>query len=149
MRVLLVCRQAQLSEALMEVLKQLTVEDINIVSSCSEGRRLLGEKGYDLVMINTPLNDEFGTDFALDITEDDTAAVVLLVKNDVAEQVEEQVEETPIFVISKPVGRRAIAQDLRFIIRSREKMLHLKKKTQKLENHSQHKQKKSNLNRII
>ena len=42
MRVLLVCRQAQLSEALMEVLKQLTVEDINIVSSCSEGRRLLG-----------------------------------------------------------------------------------------------------------
>ena len=61
MRVLLVCRQAQLSEALMEVLKQLTVEDINIVSSCSEGRRLLGEKGYDLVMINTPLNDEFGT----------------------------------------------------------------------------------------
>ena len=48
------------------------------VTSCSDARRLLLESGFDLIIINTPLPDEFGHDFAVMAAESSGAGVILV-----------------------------------------------------------------------
>ena len=47
--------------------------------SCTEARRSLLESEFDLVIIDTPLPDEFGDDFALHAAESSGSGVVVLV----------------------------------------------------------------------
>ena len=49
----------------------------------AECRRLLQQKTFDFILINTPLSDEFGTDIAIFSAKQTTAGVLLLIKNDI------------------------------------------------------------------
>lgn len=50
------------------------------VKSCSEARRASVEESFDLIVINTPLPDEFGSGLAEDIATGSGSGVLLLTK---------------------------------------------------------------------
>ena len=50
------------------------------MTDAAGARRELLEQSYDLVIINAPLPDEFGTRLALDVCDHSGAGVLLLVK---------------------------------------------------------------------
>ncbi|MBP3914279.1 MAG: ANTAR domain-containing protein [Lachnospiraceae bacterium] len=95
--------------------------------SASAARQCLPDKAYDLVVINSPLPDEFGHELAMDIAERGSASILMLVPAEIYDVVMEQVTDCGILVISKPLpaGRLEIA--LRYLTAVLGRMHNLRK----------------------
>jgi AmiR/NasT family two-component response regulator len=130
--VLLVCRQKEIARVLTDILRDMEFDTIDVLSSGVEGRRRLQEMDYTLAILNAPLSDEFGTEFAQDILEAYSTSVLLLVRSELVEQVEKQLEDTTAFVVAKPVSRSVLQQNIRFILSSRQKMERLQEENDAL-----------------
>ena len=74
----------------------------------SEARRALVDGEFDLVLVNTPLPDEFGHELAQLAAGETTAGVILLAKAEIADSVAEKVEDDGVFVVPKPLVARAV-----------------------------------------
>ena len=59
---------------------------VAVVSSGSEARRMIPHDDYDLILINTPLKDEFGHQLAVKLCESTCSGVILICKADLAEE---------------------------------------------------------------
>ena len=75
--------------------------------SGAEARRMLIDNDFGLILVNTPLTDEFGHELAISVSQMTTAGVMLLVKNENADEVSARVEDYGVLVVAKPVIRRA------------------------------------------
>ncbi|MDR3121528.1 MAG: ANTAR domain-containing protein [Clostridiales bacterium] len=71
----------------------------------SSARRLIAEHDVEVVIVNTPLPDENAVSFAAELAERNAAGILLLVKNDLAEEVSSRVEARGVFVIEKPIQK--------------------------------------------
>ncbi len=105
---------------------------ILIASSCNEARRLLGENNMDLILINAPLADEFGHDFAVHACQTSTAGVLMIVKAELADTVSERVETDGVFVITKPISRQTFYQTLHLVNASRMRVYTLQQENRRL-----------------
>ena len=76
----------------------------------SEARRALVDGEFDLVLVNTPLPDEFGHELAQLAAGETTAGVILLAKAEIADSVAEKVEDDGVFVVPKPLSRVPICK---------------------------------------
>lgn len=100
--------------------------------SCSEARRLLIENHVDLIVINTPLSDEFGHDFAMYACQNTLAGILMLVKSDLADSVSERVEQDGVFVVTKPISRPMFYQSLHLVNASHMRVYALQKENRRL-----------------
>lgn len=73
-----------------------------IVASGGEARRKLGEKEFEIVIINTPLPDEFGHELGTYVVEKSHAGVMLLAKSGTADQISDTLQSHGVLVLSKP-----------------------------------------------
>lgn len=105
---------------------------IDTATSASAARRILLEREYDVVLINTPLADESGIEFALDLSAQGTASVILFVRAEAADQVQDQVEHHGIYVVQKPILRPVLQSALRFVWASHHRMEQFTKKQNQL-----------------
>ena len=97
----------------------------------NDARRLLLENDYDLVLINTPLPDEFGSDLAVSVCEAFGNAI-LLVKAEIAEEISEKVECSGVLVIEKPVNRQMFFKNIRMAGVQQSRMTGLQRENKKL-----------------
>ena len=110
--VLIVSASEKLNTALQKLLPVNTYWPVETVSNISVARRCLSEHSFDIVIVNAPLPDDFGTRLAIDIVSTTESGVLLLVSGDVYEEVCARVEEHGVLTISKPVTERVLAQSL-------------------------------------
>ena len=101
---------------------------ITCVSSSQEARRALLENPCDIVVINAPLKDEFGSRFAIDVCTDSSSGVLLFVKNEQFEDVCDKVMEYGVLVLAKPASVVAISQSMRSLCSMRERMRRMEEK---------------------
>ena len=73
-----------------------------IVASGGEARRKLTDKDFEVVIINTPLPDEFGHELGTYAVEKSHAGVVLLAKAGTAEQIAGKLQSGGVLVLGKP-----------------------------------------------
>ena len=99
--------------ALRTLLKGVGVQDVVIVRSGNEARRALNNMCFDLVMINSPLSDEFGHDLCNFIYENHTSSIILLVKNQVVEEFAHKLNRIGVMCVSKPLDRNIFNQSVR------------------------------------
>ena len=66
---------------------------------------MLLDTPVDIVIINTPLSDDFGVELALDLAEG-AMGVLLLVKNELFDQVCYKVEDSGVLTVGKPMTRQ-------------------------------------------
>ena len=78
---------------------------ITVLNTCGEARRLLLERDFDLVIINAPLRDESGESFARHIAARNTSQVILIVKAEYFDSVSANCEKDGVLTISKPLSR--------------------------------------------
>ena len=102
------------------------------VSSGSEARRLLLECGFDMVIVNTPLSDEFGDGLAV-LSAERASGVILLVNSDIADRVSAKVEDAGVFVLEKPLNRQIFFQAVRLVWAARRRMPGLKNENGRLQ----------------
>lgn len=102
-------------------------------ANAAEAKRLLSDSEFGIVIINAPLSDEFGHDLARLAAQSLCAGVMILVKNERADDVAARVEGDGVFVIPKPVSRPFFFQSLKLVSVSRRRMLSLQKENIRLQ----------------
>ena len=100
--------------------------------TAGEARRMLLETSADIVIINAPLRDEFGTQLAQNLA-DDNLAVILLVPGESYDQVCYKVEDDGVLTLGKPLSGQALQTAIRLATALRAKLQKLDKKNQALQ----------------
>lgn len=106
---------------------------IRFAGSISEGRRALNEREFDFVLVNSPLPDGAGVGFAIDVSEAPERVVVLMVKGELHGSAYRKAAPHGVFTLQKPLSRSGMDQALRWMVRAREKLRGVGKKSLSLE----------------
>lgn len=101
--------------------------------SGSEARRLLLSAEFDLIVINTPLADEFGWELAAQLAQSTLSGILLAVKSELAGEVEGKVEDSGVLVLEKPVNRAVAYQMLKMAAASRNRLAVLREENLRLQ----------------
>ena len=120
--VLLVSASDKFNSATMELLPMTDFWPVVTVKSVTEAKRKLLEQNYDIVLINAPLPDDFGTRLAIDVCSGSDAGVLILVKSELYNDVYTKVLEFGVMTLSKPTSLPMISQTLRILCATRERM---------------------------
>ena len=101
-------------------------------TSAGEAKRILVTDPVDIVIINSPLSDEFGTELALDLSQG-TAGILLLVKNDYFDQVCYKVENDGILTVAKPGSKQMIYGAIKLLTAMSSKLGKMEKRNRTLQ----------------
>ena len=126
--VLAVSASLKFVETLRTLLPEGRYGPVTVLHDAAAARRALAENSYDVVLINTPLPDEFGTRLALDACESSSAGVLLLVKAEHCPDIEAQVSAHGVLTLAKPTSAQLFAQTLRLLCITRERLRGMEKK---------------------
>lgn len=131
--VLLVSASDNFNNSFTAMLSPKDYSPIDIVHNISHARRRIAERSYDLVIINTPLPDDFGRKFAIDICENQNMIAVLLVKNDMYDEIYDKVLEHGVLTLRKPTSSAILNQALDWMRIIRHRLSKIEKQTLSLE----------------
>lgn len=131
--VLIVSASAQADRYLRSLLSAGRFSPVLNASDAGEARRLLLERPFDLVIVNTPLPDEFGSQLAIDISDGLTAGVLIFVKEEVFEQVSDKMMDYGVLTLARPGNRQTILQTVQLLASMRMRLRTLEQKTHTLE----------------
>ena len=120
--VLVISASEKFNTTTMSLLQMTDYWPVTTVKSISEGKRKLLEQNYDIVLINAPLPDDFGMRLAIDICNTSGAGVLLLVKSELYNDIYSQVVEYGVMTLSKPTSLAMVAQSLRVLCATRERL---------------------------
>ena len=127
-RAIIVSSSADTAAFIGELLEAEGYGMIAVASSGSEARRLVvSDTEPELVVINTPLPDEFGQELAVMIAENTSAGIILICRNDIADDIGEKVSDSGICVIPEPLNRQLLSRSVKLVTATRSRMMGLKK----------------------
>ena len=130
-RNLLVAAKGQ--EKLMEWLSAICIGEIVVAKGAAQARRRANGDLFTVALINAPLQDESGLELATDLARNTTAAVVLLVKTEVAAMIADSAMEAGVLIVTKPVNQLLFEQTIKVGIACRNRLLIYKEQTAKLQ----------------
>ena len=120
--VLIVTASDSFVSSVMPLLPVTDYWPVTTVRSVSEARRRIVETDFDIVLINAPLPDDFGMRLAIDICTNSGAGVLLMVKSDLFNDIYAKVVSYGVITLSKPTNLQMVAQNLRILCATRERM---------------------------
>ncbi len=131
--VLLVSSSPKFNESMLALLPESRFYPIAAVSDVSSARRRLLENKYDIVIINAPLPDDFGTRLALNICDNSGTAVLLFVKAEHYPDINGRVSPFGVLALPKPTTSQAVSQSLQLLCGTRERLRRMEQKTASIE----------------
>ena len=99
----------------------------------SSAKRMKAQRHFDFIIVNSPLPDGFGTDFALDSGEAKNTVVLQLVKAELYEEIYEKNSSYGVFTLPKPISRQSMINALHWMITTESKVARLESKAVSIE----------------
>jgi two-component system, response regulator PdtaR len=131
--VLLVSSSSKFNDSIRKLLPETRYGPVITAGSAASARRHLLERNFDIMIINAPLKDDYGTELALEVCESSGAGVLFFAKADVYHDVAASISPYGIIVVSKPAPVSAINQSLLILCGIRERLRRMEKKTATIE----------------
>ena len=131
--VLLVSASDKFNTTIMPLLPVTDYWPVTAVRTVGAAQRRMLETAYDIVIINAPLPDDFGSRLAIDVCTDSGAAALIMVKSEIYNDVYSKVMEHGVFTLSKPTSSQLVEQFLKILCTTRERMRKLEEKQQSVE----------------
>ena len=131
--VLLVSSSSKFNESMLALLPESRFYPVAAVSDVSSARRRLLENKYDIVIINAPLPDDFGTRLALNICDNSGTAVLLFVTAENYPDINGRVSPFGVLALPKPTTSQAVSQSLQLLCGTRERLRRMEQKTASIE----------------
>lgn len=131
--VLVVAAAAKFHMSLREMLPEDRYDPVCAAGSVSEARRALLERPFDIVVISTPLPDEFGTKLAMHVVDSSSAGVLLLVGAEHYPDISVRLSPYGILTLQKPTNPQLILQSLQLLCGTRERLRKMEQKTASIE----------------
>lgn len=126
--VLIVSASSKFIEATRALVPPTDYYPVETARNAGEARRRILENAFDIVLIQTPLRDEFGCRLAMDICQGSCAGALLLVKSEVYDDVYAKVTEHGVMVLPVPTSAQMVAQTLRIMCAARERLRRMEEK---------------------
>ena len=126
--VLIVTASDSFVSSVMPLLPVTDYWPVTTARSVGEARRRIAETDFDIVLINAPLPDDFGMRLAIDICTNSGAGVLLMVKNDLFNDIYAKVISYGVITLSKPTNLQMVAQNLRILCATRERLRQMEAK---------------------
>lgn len=112
-RAFIISRQDSIADTLRRTLQNLGFDSISEILTGSEARRIIRNGNPpDLIIINTPLTDEFGNELAETAAEETNTKTILLCSGNIADELADRLSEYDILVLSKPVDRDVLRKGI-------------------------------------
>ena len=126
--VLIVTASDSFTNSVMPLLPVTDYWPVTTARSVGEARRRIAETDFDIVLINAPLPDDFGMRLAIDVCTNSGAGVLLMVKNDLFNDIYAKVISYGVITLSKPTNLQMVAQNLRILCATRERLRQMEAK---------------------
>lgn len=120
--VLIVSSVEVFSSVFLSFLPEFRYNPAKVVKSTIAAKRELLDRDYDFIFINAPLEDSFGSEFAIDCTKDSNSCVLMFVPNDLYEQNFSRLAQFGVFTLEKNNSQEMISKTLDFMIATRERL---------------------------
>lgn len=135
--VLIISNAQTLNSSLHSLLPDFKFAPICFESSISSAKRVLLERNFDFVIINSPLPDDAGLRFSIDICHEKSTVVLLLVKTELYTATYDKVAEHGVYVLSKPLSKSLFLQSVDWMVSTLRRLRKLEKKTMSIEDKMQ------------
>lgn len=126
--VLVVSSFVRLYDSLVPVLKKCGFGDTYHAISISDAKRLIMTKSITSVIINSPISDGYGLDFATECASEKNLAVLMFVKKELFAQTTEKAAMSGILTLPKPNTPETVTQSLLLLFSISEKLLKISDK---------------------
>lgn len=103
------------------------------VSGINEAKRILNQRNFDFVVINSPLSAESGTKFAAHLSSSGNTVVLLFTRAEVFAEIYEEVTPFGVFTLLKPLVKQSALTALLWMVTARERIRQYEKKEMTLE----------------
>ena len=131
--ILIISATDSFSMALSDLLPESRYTPVSTVNSIRAAKDVLVENTFDFVLINTPLPDDTGTRFAIDLCSAGKSVVMMLVKKEFHADIHDKVAEHGVFTLSKPTQKSTLSQALGWLESARERLRQFEKSTLSLD----------------
>ncbi len=126
--VLIVSSVEQFFRQIVPLLPENDFYPVHRAGNSGQARRMLLDTPFDLVLINTPLEDDFGIRLAMDACSDSMAEVLLFVRSEKLEGIRDKMREAGVMTVGKPAPTSVVKQSLDMMCAQRERLRRLEKK---------------------
>ena len=120
--VLLISSADRFTESVCSLLSPAEHAPIERAGSISAAKRILSRRQFDFVIINAPLPDESGVDFACEVSENSHSAVLVFTRNEMYAAVYEQLTPFGVFTLNKPLSQQSLMTALLWLAAARERL---------------------------
>ena len=125
--VLLVSASEKFNTTTLPLLPVTDYWPVTVARSVAEARRVLIGASFDLIIVNPPLPDDAGVDFAEEQCAQSDAGVLLLARAEVYEETWARVLPSGVIALSKPTSIQMMTQSLRVLCAIRERLRGMRK----------------------
>ena len=119
---LLVSASEKFNTAMLPLLPATDFWPVTTAGRVAEARRRLVDSAFDLILVNAPLPDDMGVDFAAEACAESDAGVLLLVRGELYEEIYARVLPSGVIVLAKPTSAQMLSQTLRVLCAIRERL---------------------------
>ena len=131
--VLIVSAGEKFNSALSSLMPESRYHLTKYVASVSAAKREWIERSYDFVVINSPLKDDPGIEFAIDSVSSKGVVVLLIVPADILGAIADRVSPHGVYTLAKPLSRPSLITAFDWMVSTRERLRLLERKTLSLE----------------
>ena len=131
--ILVVSATDSFTSAFADLLPETRYYPVHTAASVSAAKRVLSEKTFDFIIINSPLPDDTGIRFAIDTCTTKQTAVLLLVKSDIHAEIHDKVAVYGVLTLPKPTSKPTMIHALNWMESARERLRQFEKKSLSIE----------------
>lgn len=126
--VLIVSSSEQFNIAAKKVLPDRRFNVIETRKSASAARRELLVREYDIILVNAPLSDGLGTEFAVDVAEKHSSGIIFTVPAEVYGSVSDHLIDYGVLTLSKPLKTSELERMIKLLIALNDRLRKAQKK---------------------
>ncbi|MCR5323940.1 MAG: ANTAR domain-containing protein [Lachnospiraceae bacterium] len=131
--VLIVSASAKFNELIASVLPEGMYSPVVYAESVTIAKRALIDRTYDMIVVNSPLPDEEGTNFAIDACRHGNSVCLLIAKDEFFDEMYNKVVRQGVFVLSKPLNSMILSRSIKWLEAARERLRAMETKASSVE----------------
>lgn len=124
-RTLIVSSNAAFASSMAKMLPQSRFSPVHKAATAACARVMLLDAEFDIIIINAPLSDEYGIEFAQDISERGHRGVLLIAPSDDYTEINSLLAPQGILAVSKPTPPSTVLQAIDLLCATSERLKRL------------------------
>lgn len=121
-KVALVSSSEKFNGAMLPLLPKNCFSPISVYRDAKSARRVISKEKPDIVIINTPLPDDFGTSLALDVSETDGVCVLLFTRAENFSELSSVLAPHGVLTLPKPTSPELTEEVVELMCATRERL---------------------------